>query len=81
MPKSHSANPTREVHTKSEARPIIARELILKECHEYAEQADQAGDDGTNDLLVSDVMRLNELQAWFVAEHLVPEPLVIAGSN
>ena len=63
------------------SRILDAHELILKECHEYAEQADEAGDDGTNDLLVSDVIRLNELQAWFVAEHLVPEPLVIATNN
>ena len=39
---------------------------------------DDAGDDGTNDLLVSDVIRLNELQTWFVAEHVVDEPLVYA---
>jgi starvation-inducible DNA-binding protein len=36
-----------------------------------AAQADEAGDDGTNDLLVSNVIRSNELQVWFVAEHLV----------
>ena len=63
------------------SRLLDAHELILKECHEYAEQADEAGDDGTNDLLVSDVIRLNELQAWFVAEHLVPAPLVMATNN
>ena len=63
------------------SRILDAHELILKECHEYAEQADEAGDDGTNDLLVSDVIRLNELQAWFVAEHLVPASLVIASNN
>jgi starvation-inducible DNA-binding protein len=38
--------------------------------------ARQAGDDGTNDLLVSDVIRTNELQVWFLAEHLVDTPLV-----
>jgi starvation-inducible DNA-binding protein len=34
------------------------------------------GDDGTNDLIVSQVVRRNEQQAWFVAEHLVDVPLV-----
>jgi starvation-inducible DNA-binding protein len=63
------------------SRILDAHELILKECREYAEQADKAGDVGTNDLLVTDVIRLNELQAWFVAEHLVPEPLVVATNN
>ena len=58
------------------SRLLEAHELILKYCHEAAKKADDAGDDGTNDLLVSDVIRLNELQVWFVAEHLVPEKLV-----
>jgi starvation-inducible DNA-binding protein len=39
-----------------------------------ARQAAEAGDDGTNDLLVSEVIRTNELQAWFVGEHLVESP-------
>ena len=36
------------------------------------------GDDGTNDLIVSDVIRRNELQVWPVAEHVVDIPLVHA---
>ena len=43
-----------------------------------AKLASEAGDDGTNDLLVSDVIRSNELQVWFLAEHLVDVPLVRA---
>jgi len=46
--------------------------------HEAAKRADEAGDDGTNDLLVSDVIRTNELQVWFLSEHLVDTPLVRA---
>ena len=38
--------------------------------------ASEKGDEGTNDLLVSDVVRTNELQVWFLAEHVVPSPLV-----
>lgn len=60
------------------SRLLECHEAILKECHEYADKADEAGDDGTNDLLVSDVIRTNELQVWFVAEHLVALPLVQA---
>ncbi len=41
-----------------------------------AKQASDSGDDGTNDLLVSDIIRTNELQVWFVAEHVVDVPLV-----
>src|SRR5437016_13083019 len=49
------------------SRLLEAHELILKEARAMAEQAEKAGDDGTNDLLVSDVIRTNELQAWFLA--------------
>jgi starvation-inducible DNA-binding protein len=40
-----------------------------------ARVAANSGDDGSNDLIVSDVIRHNELQAWFVAEHVVNIPL------
>lgn len=60
------------------SRLLEAHELILKEVHAMAKQADESGDDGTNDLLVSQVIRTNELQVWFLAEHLVDVPLVRA---
>jgi starvation-inducible DNA-binding protein len=50
----------------------------LKEARAVAKQASDAGDDGTNDLLVSQVIRTNELQVWFLAEHLVDVPVVRA---
>jgi starvation-inducible DNA-binding protein len=62
------------------SRLLEAQELILKEAHEYAKTADDAGDDGTNDLLVSNVIRTNELQVWFIAEHLAAMPVVRADS-
>lgn len=60
------------------SRLLEAHELILRHCHEAAEEADEAGDDGTNDLLVSNVIRTNEMQVWFLAEHLVDAPVVEA---
>ena len=42
---------------------------------DIATQAEEAGDDGTNDLIVSDVIRTNEMQVWFVSQHLVDMPL------
>jgi starvation-inducible DNA-binding protein len=60
------------------SRLLEAHELILKESREFAKVADEAGDDGTNDLIVSDVIRTNELQVWFLSEHLVSTPLVEA---
>jgi starvation-inducible DNA-binding protein len=60
------------------SRLLEAHELILRYAHDLARQAAEAGDDGTNDLIVSDVIRINELEVWFVAEHLVDMPLVRA---
>jgi len=61
------------------SRLLEAHELIASFSRDLASKADEAGDDGTNDMLVSDVVRINELQVWFVASHLAPEPLVYAG--
>ena len=58
------------------SRLLEAHEVILKEARTMAKEAASAGDDGTNDLLVSDVIRTNELQVWFIAEHLVESPTV-----
>ena len=53
-----------------------AHEVVLKEARTMARQAAHDGDDGTNDLLVSGVIRTNETQAWFLAEHLAGGPPV-----
>ena len=45
---------------------------------DFASRASRLGDDGTNDLVVSQVLRGNELQTWFLSEHLVNMPLVEA---
>ncbi len=58
------------------SRLLEAHEIILRQAHEGAEEADDAGDDGTNDLLVSNVIRTNEPQVWFIAEHLAETALV-----
>jgi starvation-inducible DNA-binding protein len=60
------------------SRLLDAHQIIIGHCRELAERADKLGDDGTNDLAVSDVLRNNELQSWFLSEHLVEEPLVHA---
>ena len=60
------------------SRLLEAHEILLKEARTMARQAAEAGDDGTNDLLVSDIIRTNELQVWFLSEHLVDVPLVKA---
>jgi starvation-inducible DNA-binding protein len=63
------------------SRLLHAHEIVLKEARTMARQAAENGDDGTNDFIVSDVIRTNELQVWFVAEHLVDVPLVHADGD
>jgi starvation-inducible DNA-binding protein len=60
------------------SRLVDAHQIIIGYCRTLANRADQLGDDGTNDLAVSDVLRANELQVWFLSEHLVDAPLVHA---
>lgn len=60
------------------SRLLQAHEIILLEARSMARQAADAGDDGTNDILVSDVIRTSEMQVWFLAQHLVDSPLVHA---
>ena len=60
------------------SRLLDAHHLILKDARDLAEKADELGDVGTNDLLASSVVRTNEMQVWFVSEHLVEMPLVLA---
>src|ERR1700752_4674091 len=60
------------------SRLLEAHQLIIGHCRKLAKRAQTIGDHGTNDLVVSDVLRTNELQQWFLNEHLVNVPLVIA---
>jgi starvation-inducible DNA-binding protein len=63
------------------SRLLDAHQIVIENVRELAERADKLGDDGTNDLAVSDVLRTNELQVWFVSEHLVNESLVEASDK
>lgn len=60
------------------SRLLDAHQILIRHCRTLASLASKLGDDGTNDLVVSDVLRPNELQAWFLSEHLVDAPLVRA---
>jgi starvation-inducible DNA-binding protein len=55
-----------------------AHELVIIGAREAAAKVDEAGDDGSNDVLVSNVLRTNELQVWFLTEHLVAASPVTA---
>jgi starvation-inducible DNA-binding protein len=60
------------------SRLLEAHEIVIREVRPAARRAAELGDDGSNDLLVSEVLRTNELQVWFLSEHLVNLPLAIA---
>lgn len=63
------------------SRLLDAHQLIIRQCRQLADRAATLGDHGTNDMIVSDVIRTNELEAWFLSEHLVSTPLVHAGTE
>jgi starvation-inducible DNA-binding protein len=60
------------------SRLLDAHQIIIRDARALARRASTLGDDGTNDLVVSEVLRTNELQVWFLSEHLVNVPLVKA---
>jgi starvation-inducible DNA-binding protein len=60
------------------SRLLDAHQIIIGDCRELARRASRSGDEGTNDLVVSQVLRGNEMQIWFLSEHLVNMPLVEA---
>jgi starvation-inducible DNA-binding protein len=59
------------------SRLLEAHKIVMQNCLDIAEAADDSGDQGTNDLAVSDILRPNELQSWFLRQHLVEMPLVL----
>src|SRR5881296_662656 len=66
----------RETVSVQLSRLLDAHQIIIGEVRKLARRASDLGDDGTNDLLISQVLRGNELQVWFLSEHLVDVPLV-----
>jgi starvation-inducible DNA-binding protein len=58
------------------SRTLDAHEAIIEATRDAIERTERNGDWGSNDVLMSDVLRRNELQVWFLSEHLVDVPLV-----
>jgi starvation-inducible DNA-binding protein len=69
----------REEPSAQVTRLLDAHRIVISETRNLARLASKLGDDGTNDLLVSEVLRTNEMQVWFLSEHLVDVPLVSSG--
>ncbi len=59
------------------SRLLEAHKIIIQGCLDIGEAAEKAGDLGTNDMVVSDILRPNELQSWFIGQHLVEMPLIL----
>ena len=57
-------------------RTLRAHETIVRKVRAAIKATEASGDWGTNDVLMSDVLRRHELQVWFLAEHVVDLPLV-----
>jgi len=60
------------------SRLLEAHEIIISAVRDGVTKTAENRDDGTNDLLMSDVLRRHEMQVWFVAEHLVDTPVIRA---
>jgi starvation-inducible DNA-binding protein len=60
------------------SRLLAAHEMVILQVRRGAKKVSALGDDGTNDLLVSNVLRTHEMQVWFLSEHLVSAPLTLA---
>jgi starvation-inducible DNA-binding protein len=63
------------------SRLLGAHEIIIQAVHEGIRITEQDIDWGTNDLLMSDVLRRNELQVWFISSHLVDLNVVNDSAN
>jgi starvation-inducible DNA-binding protein len=59
------------------SRLLEAHKIIIQSCLDISDLADKSGDQGTNDLVISDILRPNELQSWFIGQHLVEMPLIL----
>src|SRR5260370_36599041 len=56
------------------SRLLDAHQIIIGQTRKLARRASQLGDDGTTDLLITEVLRTNELQARFLSEPLGDVP-------
>jgi starvation-inducible DNA-binding protein len=79
-PRSHLIDTLSNISPSATRRPpVLSTEstghlaLRVQSCHTIG-GATERGDDGTNQLLVSDSIRSDELQVCVVAEHVVGVP-------
>ena len=73
--RSRDAGAAPHARREGHRQERCGREIEV-EGREAASEAADYGDDGTNDLIVSSLIRTNEMQVWFLAEHLAATPLL-----
>jgi starvation-inducible DNA-binding protein len=57
------------------SRLLAAHEMVILQVRRGAKKLSALGDEGTNDLLVSHVLRTNEMHVWILSEHRLSAPL------
>lgn len=63
------------------ARTVEAHATVIRTVREGIELTERNKDYGTNDLLMSGILRMHEMQVWIISQHLVDTPLVGDGSG
>lgn len=63
------------------ARTVNAHATVIRTVREGIELTERNKDYGTNDLLMSDLLRMHEMQVWFVSQHLIDTPITSEGSG
>lgn len=58
------------------ARTVEAHATIIRTIREGIALTEDNKDYGTNDLLMSDLLRMHEMQVWFISQLLVETPLI-----
>jgi starvation-inducible DNA-binding protein len=58
------------------ARTVNAHAMVIREVRDGIEMTAQNKDYGTNDMLMSDILRMHELQVWFISQHLIDTPII-----
>lgn len=63
------------------ARTVNAHATVIRTVREGVELTENNKDYGTNDLLMSDILRMHEMHIWFISQHLVDTPVISEGNG
>lgn len=63
------------------ARTVEAHATVIRTIREGIELTEKNKDYGTNDMLMSDILRMHEMQVWFVSQHLIDTPISSGGNG